>query len=117
MFIVKQRIEGLDERMKRGDSFHAIQLPFALSKTLIIIVFNKVQDFVLEKMITKYGEHTTMEKRYTRLTIDLVVIKILATCIVTLVVFSADNGESYNPIAYLVINDDFVLTILFTTIF
>jgi len=33
------------------------------------------------------------------------------------VVFSADNGEAYNPIAYLVINDDFVLTILFTTIF
>jgi len=117
MFIVKQRIEGLDERMKRGKEFHAVQLPFALAKTLIIIIFNKIQDFVLEKMTTRYGEHTTLEKRYSRLTIDLLMVKILTTCIIPLVVFSADNGEAYNPIAYLVINDDFVLTILFTTIF
>lgn len=117
MFVVKQRIEGLDERMQRGDKFYLIQLPYAIAKTLIIIIFNKLQDFILDKMNSKYGDHTTLEKRYSRLTMDLVIVKILTTCIITLVVFSVDNGESYNPIAYLVINDDFILTVLFTTFF
>jgi hypothetical protein len=119
MYVVKQRIEGVEDQIRRGTSggFHAIQLPFALAKTLVIIIFNKIQDQVLQLTITKFGEYATLERRMSRLTLDLIVVKVITSCFLTLAVFSIDNREQYNIIAYLVINEDFILTASFTCFF